>query len=67
MTEEYSIHIKGDTHTIHGNFKLMENLAASLPESYLGEGCLIIEDPLIDSGDWHFIISCVKIGTPVSS
>ena len=63
---EYAIHTKGSVHTVHGNFGLMEALAASLPDAYLGEGCLILDDPAIEEGDWHFIISCLKIGTPVS-
>jgi hypothetical protein len=63
---EYAIHTKGSVHTIHGNFGLMSQLAESLPDAYLGEGCLILDDESVDSGDWHFIISCVKIGTPVS-
>lgn len=63
---EYAIHTSGSVHTIHGNFRLMEALSAALPESYLGEGCLILDDPAIEEGDWHFIISCLKIGTPVS-
>ena len=66
MSEQYAIHTKGSVHTIHGNFRLMEQLAVSLPDAYLGEGCLILDDSAIESGDWHFIISCLKIGTPVS-
>ena len=63
---EYSIHTKGSVHTLHGNFGLMEKLAQVLPDAYLGEGCLILDDYSVETGDWHFLISCIKIGTPVS-